>query len=314
MTPSICSIPSVTNKPLPFTNAAPAVCRAGYFQFSGNQHFTNSSVQSRALFWCKSGKGHFILNGVRYEIEPHDLYILPWNRNITYVPDSDSPMYTGHIHLVPWYKPGSPWIPNIAHEVDEVLYDSEDRGDIAWPGFEKVVHRQINARDPIGLLIDYTIRNYLETHGKDETLARSLGLLILNEMERLKRQNYSLAQNHPEELVRMVAHINNAYQLAPTITKLAELIGRSQSHVLKLFRNHLGVSAKNYIINCQLQKACECLISTSTPIAEVGQSVGINDPYHFSKLFRRHIGIAPSEYRLRHTSRLALSKASKTQR
>jgi AraC-like DNA-binding protein len=81
---------------------------------------------------------------------------------------------------------------------------------------------------------------------------------------------------------------------------LAAIIGRSRSHVLKLFRRHMSTSAKGYVIGRQLQEARELLLSTTLPIAEVGKAVGLPDPYHFSKLFRRHTGLAPREYRSKH--------------
>jgi AraC-like DNA-binding protein len=70
--------------------------------------------------------------------------------------------------------------------------------------------------------------------------------------------------------------------------------------VLKLFRRHLGVSAKGFVIGRQLQEARELLLSTTLPISEVGKEVGLPDPYHFSKLFRRHVGLSPREFRANH--------------
>ena len=64
--------------------SAPAVCRSGIFQFAPNQTFSNGCVESRGIFWCKSGSGEFEVNGVRFTIGPNDLYILPWGRRITY--------------------------------------------------------------------------------------------------------------------------------------------------------------------------------------------------------------------------------------
>ncbi|MSU49662.1 MAG: AraC family transcriptional regulator [Opitutus sp.] len=75
---------------------------------------------------------------------------------------------------------------------------------------------------------------------------------------------------------------------------------RSRSHVLKLFRRHLGVSAKGYVISRQLREARELLLGTTLPVSEVGKAVGLPDPYHFSKLFRKHVGLSPREFREQH--------------
>lgn len=276
---------------------APAVCRAGYYQFTGEGGFTNWHVQSRALFWCKSGRGHFLVNGEEFTLNPQDLYLLPWDRTISYRPDSQDPMFTGHVHLVPYYKPGSEWIPNVPHAIGDIAYNSPDRKDADWPNFDGVVRFKINAGDCIGLLLDYIIRNYMTPYGKDEVQARHLGNIMVSELFHLNSTGSEPTQHLPEELLRLVAHVNSSYMRSLTVSELAEVINRSRSHVLKLFKTHLGISAKNYIINKQLKEACELLLSTTLSIAEVGQQVGIWNPYHFSKLFRKHLHLSPSAFR-----------------
>ena len=278
----------------------PAVCRAGYFQFSAEQSFTNGCVQSRGLFWCKSGRGQFKLNGVLYDLEPHDLYVLPWGRKITYIPDPSDPMFTGHVHVVPYYAEGAEWIADVPHESNEVAFDSPDRRDGEMLGFHEAVRFKISSDEPMGLLLDYTIRRYLESLGCSEEEGRHLGHLVVGELRRLSSTRFGSSQNYPEELRRMIAYVDKGYHLAPTVADLTSVIGRSRSHVLKLFSKNMGISAKGYIIERQIREARELLLSTTLSIAEIGQSVGLPDPYHFSKRFRNQVGISPSAYRQNH--------------
>lgn len=278
---------------------APAVCRAGLFQFSAGQKFTNGCVQSRALFWCKSGRGEFVVNGQKYSLEPHDLYVLPWNRCITYLPSASEPMYTVHVHIVPWYRPGAKWVPNVPHEANEPEFDSPDRKDTAWLSGDLTMRLQTQAGDPLGRLMDYTARWFLES-SRDEAEARALGLLLQREVGRTAEQMIAPAANRPEELNRLLVHVERGFHLAPRIEDLAVIIGRSRSHVLKLFRRHLGVSAKGHVIGRQLREARDLLLSTTLPVSEVGKAVGLPDAFHFSKLFRRHVGLSPRDFRAKH--------------
>ncbi|GAB5562325.1 MAG: hypothetical protein SynsKO_39720 [Synoicihabitans sp.] len=233
-------------------------------------------------------------------MEAQDLYILPWNRNIRYIPDKNDPMYTGHVHLVPYYRPGAKWVPNVPHDKSDENFDSPDRADAKWAGLEGVVKFKIQSGDNIALLLDYIIRSYLRSRGDIEAEARHLGSLLVAELMRLKSAEKESKFDYPEELVRMVAQVELNYMNTITVSELADMIGRSRSHVLKLFHNHMGVSAKTYIINRQLKQACELLRSTTRSIAEVGQAVGISDPYHFSKIFRRHLKVSPTAFRVSH--------------
>jgi AraC-like DNA-binding protein len=284
---------------IPVVSGSAAVCRAGLFQFAAKQQFTNGCVQSRGLFWCKSGRGEFTVNGVSYTLEPHDLYVLPWGRCITYLPSEREPMYTGHVHIVPWYRHQAKWVPNVPHESGDPEFDSPDRRDASWPMPEGPVRLRTQADEPLGRLVDYAIRWFLGSK-RDEAEARALGLLLEREILRATKIMVAPASSRPEELSRLLVHIDRGFHLAPRIDDLAAIIGRSRSHVLKLFRRHMSTSAKGYVIGRQLQEARELLLSTTLPIAEVGRAVGLSDPYHFSKLFRRHTGLAPSDYRSKH--------------
>ena len=279
---------------------SPCVCRGGMFQFAAQQNFTNGCVQSRALFWCKSGRGEFVVDGVTYRLEPNDLYLLPWNRRITYLPSSLEPMYTAHVHIVPWYRHGAKWVPNVPHEADDAEFNSPDRRDLFWPKLEGVVHLHTQIDESLGRLIDYSIRWFLQSK-RDESEARSIGHLLVAEILRaIESFGAPATTSRPEELNRLLVHIDRGFHLAPRVDDLAAIIGKSRSHVLKLFRRYLSVSAKGYVIGRQLQEARELLLRTAQPVSEIGKAVGLPDPYHFSKLFSRHTGLSPRDYRAQH--------------
>ena len=279
---------------------SPCVCRGGMFQFAAQQNFTNGCVQSRALFWCKSGRGEFVVDGANYRLEPNDLYLLPWNRQITYLPSAQEPMYTAHVHIVPWYRNGAKWVPNVPHEIDDAEFDSPDRRDVCWPKLEGVVRLHTQIDEPLGRLIDYSIRWFLQSK-RDESEARSIGHLLVAEILRATESfGAPPTTSRPEELNRLLVHIDRGFHLAPRVDDLAAIIGKSRSHVLKLFRRYLSVSAKGYVIGRQLQEARELLLRTAQPVSEIGKAVGLPDPYHFSKLFRRHTGLSPRDYRAQH--------------
>jgi AraC-like DNA-binding protein len=275
---------------------APAVCRSGEFQFAGGQTHVNGCVQSRGLFWCKSGRGTVRINGQDHTLEPHDLYILPWNRRIEYFSSVREPMFTAHVHLVPWMRPGSDWSPNVPHERGEPGFDSPDRRDLPLAGGLGVTRYRLETEGPLARLINYTT-SWFRDSAREEAEGRALGRLIWGELERRALHSVPNAERRPEELTRLLLYIEHHYQTAPTVERLAGIIGRSRSHVLKLFQKHLHVSAKTYVMNRQLREARDLLLSTTTPIGEVGRLSGFEDPYHFSKLFRRVVGTSPKLFR-----------------
>ncbi len=277
-------------------NGGPAVCRAGEFQFAPRQSHSNGCVQSRALFWCKSGRGSFRVNGEKFSLEPHDLYILPWNRHVVYQAGEREPMFTVHVHLVPWLRFHSPWVPNVPHEKSEALHDSPDRRDVRWPGFDGVVRFHVEAESALGRLMNYATEWFRESP-RTESEGRALGMLVVRELERFSQSGSRSNERRPQELQRLLVYIDRCLAEGPTVDRLAAIISRSRSHVLKLFRRHLDSSAKAYLVQRQMREARELLHSTTLSIAEVGIRCGVADPYRFSKLFRRTVGMPPRAFR-----------------
>ncbi len=68
-------------------------------------------------------------------------------------------------------------------------------------------------------------------------------------------------------------------------------------HLNRLFKKLTSYTIINYLNRVRISKSRELLEHTSLSIAEIGFTVGINDPYYFSKVFKRFTGIAPLDYR-----------------
>jgi AraC-like DNA-binding protein len=54
-----------------------------------------------------------------------------------------------------------------------------------------------------------------------------------------------------------------------------------------------------FITATRIKRARMLLATGSLRVAEVGQAVGIGDPYYFSKLFKSRVNVSPLAYRKR---------------
>ncbi len=82
-----------------------------------------------------------------------------------------------------------------------------------------------------------------------------------------------------------------------TVESLAEYIGISRKYLFAIFKNTLGVSPKEYIIDYRMKKACQFLEDGELSVSQVAYSVGYKDPLTFSKMFKARIGVAPMTLR-----------------
>ncbi len=96
---------------------------------------------------------------------------------------------------------------------------------------------------------------------------------------------------------KAVEYIGMNYSRKMSISELSRHIGLDRSYLGSLFKEHLGVSPQDFLINFRMNKACELIKSDNLTIGDISRSVGYDDQLLFSKLFKKHLGVPPSEYR-----------------
>ena len=82
-----------------------------------------------------------------------------------------------------------------------------------------------------------------------------------------------------------------------SISQLAAELNIDRTYLFKLFKNYVGTSPQNYLINHRLSKAERLLISTDDPVSSIAETVGFNDMSYFSKQFKKHHGMTAREFR-----------------
>lgn len=101
-----------------------------------------------------------------------------------------------------------------------------------------------------------------------------------------------------------IYYLENHHQEDITLNKLADMLYISPPYLSKVFRSVTGVSPIKYLIEIRLKHASELLLRTSSPIKEIAEQVGYQDPFYFSKLFKKHYHLSPSDYRKSNRNRI----------
>ncbi|MGD9980314.1 MAG: AraC family transcriptional regulator [Hyphomonadaceae bacterium] len=96
-----------------------------------------------------------------------------------------------------------------------------------------------------------------------------------------------------------VAHIEANFDQHCSLQSLADLVGLSRFHFVRMFGAIVGQSPNQYLINTRMRSAADRLITTTTPIAQIAFDVGFNDISHFYSCFRDAFGCTPRQWRLR---------------
>ena len=95
-------------------------------------------------------------------------------------------------------------------------------------------------------------------------------------------------------------HLRENLTAPVSVSALARTAGLSASHFAALFRAATGGGVVEYSKRLRMARACELLITTTTPVGDIGRTVGYEDPQYFSRQFRNVHGCSPSRFRERH--------------
>ena len=93
-----------------------------------------------------------------------------------------------------------------------------------------------------------------------------------------------------------VNYINANYATAK-ISDVANYIGVHRSYLTSIFKNKMGVSPQEYLMQCRMKTACTLLEETCLSVQEVGQRIGYDNSLTFSKVFKTYYGVSPKYYR-----------------
>jgi len=83
-----------------------------------------------------------------------------------------------------------------------------------------------------------------------------------------------------------------------SLETLARISGLSQTRLMHLFTQSLGVPLRPYILWLRLQHAC-CDLRDGYTVTQAAHNAGFSDAAHLTRTFRRMLGTSPSQLGLR---------------
>lgn len=94
-----------------------------------------------------------------------------------------------------------------------------------------------------------------------------------------------------------LTYIEHNFQNEITIEDIAGVCGLNRTYFGKIFKEALGKTPQEFLLNYRMLKAAELLKLTSLSIGDIGLAVGYANQMHFSRAFKNNYGISPREWR-----------------
>ena len=96
---------------------------------------------------------------------------------------------------------------------------------------------------------------------------------------------------------KLISYINMHYDTNISLDSIAEALVLSKTKICLIAQKEFGSTVGKLLLYKRIEKAKEYLESTTLPISEISNKVGISDYNYFAKIFRSNIGVSPTLYR-----------------
>ena len=107
----------------------------------------------------------------------------------------------------------------------------------------------------------------------------------------------NFAKNDQSVAARLREYIDKNIGRSITRNTLSEEVFLNPDYLARLFKQKMGVSIANYLLERRMERGKYLLKATRKPVNTIAEELGYDNGSYFSKLFRKRYGCTPHAYR-----------------
>ncbi|NJM66930.1 MAG: helix-turn-helix transcriptional regulator [Acaryochloris sp. RU_4_1] len=131
-----------------------------------------------------------------------------------------------------------------------------------------------------------------------ESLVNVLAVHLLRQYAATKPKVPVYGGGLPQAQLRQVlAYIHDSLDQEIKLADLAALLGMSQFHFIRLFKQTIGMTPYQYLLQQRIERAKQLLQHSDRGIIDIAFLCGFNSHSHLSQQFRQLTGMTPKAYR-----------------
>lgn len=95
----------------------------------------------------------------------------------------------------------------------------------------------------------------------------------------------------------VIKYVENHYAEKITIGEIADVVGFSESHFMRYFKETMNTSFIEYLKDYRLAMSARLLQASEASILEISQEVGFESLSYFNRAFKKRYGVTPGQFR-----------------
>lgn len=242
----------------------------GSEEWHGGRFVERTRSETSGIEYVREGTVSFVQDGRSYSVGPGQVYLLRRGVSHRYAADRPGPLRKYYVALEGTLLESL----LLATELDTCDYTVPDSPERVVQLFQRIM--ELMQHKPAGFALELS------------TLAYRL----------LVELSSSRSRRYPEPVRAAIEFIDQNLTRPLTTADICAVAGLSQTHFNRLFRQHVGLSPKQFFIRHKLAWAEHLLTQSHFSIKEIAATLGYEDPLYFSSQFRSHVGVSPKQYRL----------------
>lgn len=243
------------------------------------------------VLWLKDGGAQFTIEGETLEAGPGTLVVQPAGalHEILFEPGTEGRVITAAVS----------YVEGVARDDPRLVAITRTPG--AYP---------IPADNPCAATVPAFFEQIL-TEASWEAPGRHMAIrgCFLNILVLLLRLSEQRLDNEPsrrdrdfELVTRYRATLEGHFRDKKTLAFYARELGVSTQRLNAAYKLRAGRTASEVLHDRILIEAKRCLLYTEMTVAEIGHSIGYDDPAYFNRFFSQRVGIPPGSYRAENTA------------
>ncbi|MFI3174277.1 MAG: helix-turn-helix transcriptional regulator [Bacillota bacterium] len=113
----------------------------------------------------------------------------------------------------------------------------------------------------------------------------------------VEQENINTQKEYSTLVKRCILTMETEYLYLLGIAEIADFLGVSKHHLIRLFSKEVGISPQKYFIKYKLLQSKILLADHGLAIESVALGSGFSTGNYYTKVFKKEYGLTPSEYR-----------------